>query len=714
MITKKQYPNHHIFETEIGGRTFTVETGKVAELCNAEAICRYGDTVVLVTAVASKLPKAGIDYFPLTIEVEERMYSVGRIPGSFNRREGRPSDRGVLISRLIDRPMRPLFDEELRNDVVLTNMVLAQDYDNPVEIVASLGSSLVIAYSDIPWNGPTATTNVAYLDGKFIVNPSQDQRNACQCFVTIASTHEKVVMIETEANEVSEDILMQCIELAHQTNVKIVEFINNIVATIGKPKFTFEKAAVNHEMLDDLCAYGMDQIENALDTADKNVREERLAKAVMDFKDKFGEKYGDDFDVQIDVCLYKMQKKIVKKWLLAGKRVDGRTMDEIRPLDAEVGVLPRVHGSGLFTRGQTQVLSVCTLNTISAAQKLDTIYDETDKRYMHHYNMPQWSTGEARSSRSTSRREIGHGALAEKALVPVLPTLAEFPYAIRVVSEVVSSNGSTSQASICGSTLALMDAGVPIKRPVAGISCGLISDKETGEWRTFTDIQGVEDFHGEMDFKVAGTTVGVTAIQMDLKNDGLTMEIIADALERCRKARIEILEGVMIPCIAEPRKEVSEYAPKMLSMKIAVEKIREVIGSGGKTIQKICADTGAKIDIDDDGSVFISAVDAAAIQAAKKMVDDICFEPEVGKLYYGKVVRILPIGAFVELAPGKDGMIHISKLENRRVEKVEDVLNIGDMTWVKVMEIDEKGRVNLSRKDALKELAAAGRGPEAL
>ena len=713
MVTHKQYPNHHIFETEIGGRTFTVETGKVAELCNAEAICRYGDTVVLVTAVASPLPKAGIDYFPLTIEVEERMYSVGRIPGSFNRREGRPSDRGVLISRLIDRPMRPLFDEELRNDVVLTNMVLAQDYDNPVEIVASIGSSLVIAYSDIPWNGPTATTNVAYLDGKFIVNPSQDQRNACQCFVTIASTHEKVVMIETEAKEVGEDILMQCIELAHQTNVKIVEFINTIVQTIGKPKFTFEKAAVNHDMLDDLCNYGMGQIEYALDTDDKNVREERLTKAVVDFKEKFGEKYGDDFDVQIDVCLYKMQKKIVKKWLLDGKRVDGRTMDEIRPLAAEVGVLPRVHGSGLFTRGQTQVLSVCTLNTLSAAQKLDTIYDETEKRYIHHYNMPQWSTGEARAARSTSRREIGHGSLAEKALVPVLPSVEEFPYCIRVVSEVVSSNGSTSQASICGSTLALMDAGVPIKRPVAGISCGLISDKETGKWRTFTDIQGVEDFHGEMDFKVAGTSVGVTAIQMDLKNDGLTMEIIADALERCRKARLEILNEIMIPCIAEPRKEVSEYAPKMLSMKIAVEKIREVIGSGGKTIQKICADTGAKIDIDDDGSVFISAVDAAAIQAAKKMVDDICFEPVVGQLYYGKVVRILPIGAFVELAPGKDGMIHISKLENPRVEKVEDVVNIGDMTWVKVMEIDEKGRVNLSRKDAYKELAAQGNGPEA-
>ena len=706
MITHKQYPNHHIFETEIGGRTFTVETGKVAELCNAEAICRYGDTVVLVTAVASPLPKAGIDYFPLTIEVEERMYAVGRIPGSFNRREGKPSDRGVLISRLIDRPMRPLFDEELRNDVVLTNTILAQDYDNPVEIVASIGSSLVIAYSDIPWNGPTATTNVCYLDGKYIVNPSQDERNACQCFVTIASTHEKVVMIETEANEVKEDILMECIKLAHETNVKVVEFINTIVDAIGKPKFTFEKAAVNHEMLDDLCEYGLDKIAYALDTDDKNVREERLTAAVVDFKEKFGEKYADDWDIQIDVCLYKMQKKIVKKWLLEGKRVDGRTPDEIRPLDAEVGVLPRVHGSGLFTRGQTQVLSVCTLNTLSAAQKLDTIYDETERRYIHHYNMPQWSTGEARASRSTSRREIGHGALAEKALLPVIPSVDEFPYAIRVVSEVVSSNGSTSQASICGSTLALMDAGVPIKRPVAGISCGLISDKETGTWRTFTDIQGVEDFHGEMDFKVAGTTEGVTAIQMDLKNDGLTMEIIADALERCRKARLEILNEIMIPCIAKPRDHVSEFAPKMLTMKIDVDKIREVIGKGGSMIQKIVAESGAQVDIDDDGTIHIASPDAASCDTAKKMIDDICFVPEVGKLYYGKVVRILPIGAFVELAPGKDGMIHISKLENHRVEKVEDVLNVGDMTWVKVTEIDEKGRVNLSRKDALKELAA--------
>ena len=703
MITRKQYPNHHVYEMEIGGRPFTVETGKVAELANAECICRYGDTVVLVTCTCNPIPKAGIDYFPLTIEFEERMYAVGRIPGSFNRREGKPSERGILNSRIIDRPMRPLFDEELRNDTVVTCTVLANDYDNPVEIVASLGASIAIATSDVPWNGPVATTNVAHLNGKYIINPTADERDACDCFVCISSTFEKVVMIETEANEAPESVVYEAIRIAHETNMEIVKFINGIVAEIGKPKFTFEKAAVNHELLDDLMAYGLDQIEYALDTPDKNVREERLTAARLDFQEKFGEKY-EDFETHIEVCLYKMQKKVVKKWLLAGKRVDGRGMDEIRPLDAEVGVLPRVHGSGLFSRGQTQVLSICTLNTLSAAQKLDTIYPEDTKRYIHHYNFPSFSTGEARAARSTSRREIGHGALAEKALLPVIPSVEEFPYAIRVVSEVLSSNGSTSQGSICGSTLALMDAGVPIKRPVAGISCGLISDQETGEWRTFTDIQGVEDFHGEMDFKVAGTSEGITAIQMDLKNKGLTMEIIADALERCRKARMEILNEVMLPCIAEPRPEVSEFAPKMLSLKIPVDKIREVIGSGGKTIQKICTDTGAKVDIEDDGSVFISAVDSAAAYAAKKMVDDICFVPEVGKLYYGKVVRILPIGALVEIAPGHDGMVHISKLENRRVEKVEDVLNLGDMTWVKFMGFDEKGRANFSRKDALKEM----------
>ncbi|MBR3077422.1 MAG: polyribonucleotide nucleotidyltransferase [Oscillospiraceae bacterium] len=703
MITRKQYPNHHVFETEIGGRTFTVETGKVAELADAECICRYGDTVVLCTITCSPIPKAGMDYFPLTIEFEERLYGVGRIPGSFNRREGRPSEKAILTMRLIDRPMRPFFDDELRNDVVITCTSLAVDHENPVEVVASLGAFIATACSTVPWNGPMATTEVAYLDGEYIVNPSCEQRTAALMFCTIASTAEKVVMIETEAKECPEDILLKGIELAHETNKKIVAFINTIVAAIGKPKFSFEKAAVNHELLDELCEYGMNQIEFALDTDDKNIREERLTAARLDFAEKFAEKY-EDFEEQIEVCLYKMQKKVVKKWLLAGKRVDGRGMDEIRPLDAQVAVLPRVHGSGLFTRGQTQVLSICTLNTLAANQKLDTIFPETEKRYIHHYNFPAFSTGEARAARSTSRREIGHGALAEKALVPVLPSVDEFPYCIRVVSEVVSSNGSTSQGSICGSTLALMDAGVPIKRPVAGISCGLISDQETGEWRTFTDIQGVEDFHGEMDFKVAGTTEGITAIQMDLKNDGLTMEIIADALERCRKARLEILNEVMLPCIPAPRPEVSEYAPKMITIKIDVEKIREVIGKGGSMIQKIVAESGAEVNVEDDGTIHIASPDAASCEAAKRMIEDICFVPEVGKLYYGKVVRIIPIGAFVELAPGKDGMVHIRDLEFKRTEKVEDVLNIGDMTWVKVTEIDEKGRVNLSRKEALKEM----------
>ena len=702
MVTKKEFPNRHVFQTEIGGRPFTVITGQVAELCNGECICRYGDTVVLTTVVASSAPKSGIDYFPLTIDFEERMYSVGRIPGAYLRREGRPSERGVLVSRLIDRPMRPFFDDDLRNDVVVTCTSLSNDKDNSIEVVASLGAFIATAYSDVPWNGPMATTQVAYVDGEYVVNPSYDQHQRADMFVTIASTAEKVVMIETEANEIPEDILLGGIKLAHETNQQIVAFINEIVAEIGKPKFSFEKAAVNYDLLNDLMEYGLPQIEYALDTDDKNVREERLAAIRLDFAEKFKDKY-EDYDQHIEVCLYKMQKKVVKKWLMAGKRVDGRRTDEIRPLAAEVGVLPRVHGSGLFTRGQTQVLSVCTLASLSMMQKLDTIFPEESKRWMHHYNMPAYSTGEARSSRSTSRREYGHGALVEKALAPVLPSVEEFPYAIRVVSDVLSSNGSTSQGSICGTTLALMDAGVPIKRPVAGISCGLISEGD--KFRTFIDIQGVEDFHGEMDFKVAGTVKGVTAIQMDLKNDGLTMEIIADALENCRKARLEILDQIMLPCIAEPRKEVSEYAPKMISMKIPVEKIREVIGSGGKTIQKITAETGAKIDIDDDGSIFISAVDASSCKAAKAAIDNICFVPEVGKLYYGKVVRIIPIGAFVELVPGKDGMIHISKLENHRVEKVEDVLNVGDMTWVKVTDIDEKGRVNLSRRDALKEMA---------
>ena len=704
MITRKQFPNHHVFETEIGGRTFTVETGRVAELADAECICRYGDTVVLTAITCNPIPKAGMDYFPLTIEFEERLYGVGRIPGSFNRREGRPSEKAILTMRLIDRPMRPFFDDELRNDVVITCTALAVDHENPVEVVASLGAFIATACSSVPWNGPMATTEVAYLNGEYLVNPSCEQRAAAEMFCTIASTAEKVVMIETEAREVSEEILLKGIELAHETNKQIVAFINTIVAAIGKPKFTFEKAAVNHELLDELCEYGMNQIEYALDTDDKNVREERLTAARLDFAEKFAEKY-EDYEENIEVCLYKMQKKVVKKWLLAGKRVDGRQMNEIRPLAAEVGVIPVVHGSGLFTRGQTQVLSIATLATLGDAQKLDTIWEETEKRFMHHYNMPSYSVGEARAQRSTGRREYGHGALVEKALQCVIPEVEDFPYAIRVVSEVLSSNGSTSQGSICGTTLALMDAGVPIKAPVAGISCGLIQDGD--DFTTFIDIQGVEDFHGEMDFKVAGTTEGVTAIQMDLKNDGLTMEIIADALERCRKARLEILNEVMIPCIPAPRPEVSEYAPKMITIKIEVEKIREVIGKGGSMIQKIVAESGAEVDVEDDGTIHIASPDAASCEAAKKMIEDICFVPEVGKLYYGKVVRIIPIGAFVELAPGKDGMVHIRDLEFKRTEKVEDVLNVGDMTWVKVTEIDEKGRVNLSRKEALKELGNA-------
>ena len=702
MIKRKQYPNHHVYETEIGGRAFTVETGKVAELANAECICRYGDTVVLTTCTCNPIPKAGIDYFPLTIEFEERMYSVGRIPGSFNRREGKPSERGILNSRIIDRPMRPLFDEELRNDTVVTCTVLATDHENPVEIVASLGASIAIASSDVPWNGPVATTNVAYLNGQYIVNPSADEREACECFVCISSTFEKVVMIETEANEAPENIVYECIRVAHETNMEIVKFINGIVAEIGKPKFTFEKAAVNHDLLDDLIAYGLGQIEHALDTDDKNIREERLTAARIDFKNQFVEKYGEEeFEMHIEVCLYKMQKKVVKKWLLEGKRVDGRGMDDIRPLDAEVGLLPRVHGSGLFARGQTQVLSICTLNTLSAAQKLDTIYPEETKRYIHHYNFPSFSTGEARAARSTSRREIGHGALAEKALLPVIPSVEEFPYAIRVVSEVLSSNGSTSQGSICGSTLALMDAGVPIKRPVAGISCGLISDQETGEWRTFTDIQGVEDFHGEMDFKVAGTTEGITAIQMDLKNDGLSHEIIKEALEITKDARLAILEEIMLPCISAPRTEVSKYAPKMITMKIDPDKIREVIGKGGSVIQKIQAESGAKVDIDDDGTIRIAAVNSAQAEACQAAIAAIVFEPEVGAVYTGKVTGIKEFGCFVEYAPGKEGMVHISKITNRRLDKVEDAgIELGTVVRVKYLGLDKKGRMDFSIKDA--------------
>lgn len=705
MVTKKEFPNRHVFQTEIGGRPFTVITGQVAELCNGECICRYGDTVVLTTVVASSAPKSGIDYFPLTIDFEERMYSVGRIPGAYLRREGRPSERGVLVSRLIDRPMRPFFDDDLRNDVVVTCTSLSNDKDNSIEVVASLGAFIATAYSDVPWNGPMATTQVAYVDGEYVVNPSYDQHQRADMFVTIASTAEKVVMIETEANEIPEDILLGGIKLAHETNQKIVAFINEIVAEIGKPKFSFEKAAVNYDLLNDLMEYGLPQIEYALDTDDKNVREERLAAIRLDFAEKFKDKY-EDYDQHIEVCLYKMQKKVVKKWLMAGKRVDGRRTDEIRPLAAEVGVLPRVHGSGLFTRGQTQVLSVCTLASLSMMQKLDTIFPEESKRWMHHYNMPAYSTGEARGSRSTSRREYGHGALVEKALAPVLPSVEEFPYAIRVVSDVLSSNGSTSQGSICGSTLSLMAAGVPIKAPVAGISCGLITgdDGVYGDFMTMIDIQGLEDFYGDMDFKVAGTKKGITAIQMDLKVHGLTPEIIKEAFAKTHKARNYILDEIMLPVIGEPRKQLSPYAPKMLTLQIDPDKIGDVIGKGGKVIQEIQNTYDVKINIEEDGRVFISGIDMDKCNGAVEVVKLIATDPEVGAFYNGVVTRLMSFGAFVEIAPGKEGLVHISRLDVKRTEHVEDVVNVGDSVVVKCIEIDDQGRINLSRRDALIEL----------
>ena len=705
IIHHREFPNNKKYTMELAGRPLTLEVGKLAELANSSVLVSYGETTVLVTCTASARPKDGIDYFPLSVDFEEKLYAVGRIPGGYLRREGRPSERGILASRMIDRPMRPLFPSDLRNDVIITCTVLAVDHNNSPEIAAMIGASAAVSISDVPFNGPIAGVGLGYHDGEYFINPTCEQREISDMYCTIAATEGKIVMIEAGGDQIPEDVMFEGIMKAHEAIKPVVALINQMVEEIGKPKFTYEKASFNEELFEKIVENYYEKVQYCMDTDDKNVREERYNVVVNEMLEQFGEEYP-EITAQLDEITYKIQKKVVKNWLMQGKRVDGRAMNEIRPLAAEVGVLPRVHGSGLFTRGQTQVLSVATLATISSAQKLDTIFDEESKRYMHHYNFPSFSVGEARPSRSTSRREYGHGALAEKALEPVIPSMEEFPYAIRVVSEVLSSNGSTSQGSICGSTLALMDAGVPIKAPVAGISCGLISDGD--DWTTFIDIQGVEDFHGEMDFKVAGTHKGITAIQMDLKNDGLTAEIIKSAFEITREARIQILDEIMLPVISEPRTELAASAPKMISMKINPDKIREVIGSGGKVIQKICADTGAKIDIEDDGSIFISAIDIEACRAAKKTIDNIVFEPEVGALYYGQVVRILPIGAFVELAPGKDGMIHISKLENKRVAKVEDVLNVGDWTWVKVTEIDERGRVNLSRKDAIKERKEMG------
>ena len=603
IITKRQFPGYHKYELELAGRPLTLEVGKLAELANAAVMVGYGDTRVLCCVTAAPRPRDGIDFFPLSVDFEEKMYSVGRIPGSFNRREGRPGEKGILTSRVIDRPIRPLFPYDFRNDVSVMCTVMAVDHDCSPEIAALIGTSAALAISDIPWNGPVAALKVGLVDGKLVFNPTSEQRKVSDLDVTVVSTAKKVVMIEAGANEVPNDVMFEAIRSAHEENQKQIALINQMVSEIGKPKFDYPHADFNQELFDKIVADFMDEAKAAMDTDDKNVREARWNEMIEHWHEKYLEEYP-DMDQYLDEFTYKFQKKIVKAWLLEGHRVDGRQKNEIRPLDAEVGVLPRVHGSGLFTRGQTQVLSVCTLDTLSANQKLDTIWEETEKRYMHHYNFPGYSVGEAKPARSPGRREIGHGALAERALLPVIPPVEEFPYAIRVVSEVVSSNGSTSQGSICGSTLALMDAGVPIKAPVAGISCGLIQDDD-GSFTTFIDIQGVEDFHGEMDFKVAGTKKGITAIQMDLKNDGLTMEIIKNALDITYDARVQILDQIMLPCIAEPRHEVSQYAPKMLTMHINPDRIREVIGSGGKVIQKIVADTGCKIDINDDGSIFI-------------------------------------------------------------------------------------------------------------
>ena len=704
IITKRQFPHYHKYTMDLAGRPLTLEVGKLAELANAAVMVGYGDTRVLCCVTAAPRPRDGIDFFPLSVDFEEKMYAVGRIPGSFNRREGRPGEKGILTSRVIDRPIRPLFPYDFRNDVSVMCTVMAVDHDCSPEIAALIGTSAALAISDIPWNGPVAALKVGLVDGKLVFNPDSEQRKVSDLDVTVVSTGKKVVMIEAGANEVPNDVMFEAIKQAHEENQKQIALINQMVAEIGKPKFDYPHADFNYELFNKITADFMDEAKAAMDTDDKNVREQRWNAMIEKWHEKYLEEYP-NMDQYLEEITYKFQKMIVKKWLLEGHRVDGRQKNEIRPLDAEVGVLPRVHGSGLFTRGQTQVLSVCTLDTLSANQKLDTIWEETEKRYMHHYNFPGYSVGEAKPARSPGRREIGHGALAERALLPVIPPVEEFPYAIRVVSEVVSSNGSTSQGSICGSTLALMDAGVPIKAPVAGISCGLIQDDD-GSFTTFIDIQGVEDFHGEMDFKVAGTKKGITAIQMDLKNDGLTMEIIKNALDITYDARCQILDQVMLPCIAQPRAEVSKYAPKMVTMHIDPDKIRDVIGKGGSVIQKIVAESGAKIDIDDDGTIHIASPDAESCEKAKKCIDDIVFVPEVGQLYYGRVVRLMTFGAFVELAPGKDGLVHISKLADKRIEKVEDACKIGDMMWVKVTEIDEKGRVNLSHKDAMKEIAA--------
>ena len=704
MSKLKTFDNYRVFTTTFAGRELKVETGKTCELSNGSCWVTYGETVVMANVTASPKPREGVDFFPLSVDYEERLYSVGRIPGSFTKREGKPSDKAILTSRVVDRPIRPLFPKDMRNDVSVVMTVLAVDPDYSPEICGMIATSVAISISDIPWNGPIGGISVGLVDGEIVLNPTLEQRAKTDLNLTVAGTAEKIVMIEAGANEVPDDVMLKAILAGHEEIKKIVAFINDIKAQIGKKKFEFESMEVDHDLFDAIEEMAAEDVKVALDTDDKNIREERLNPIKDAIHAKFDEAYPDKI-AMIDECIYKLQKKIVRNWLYEGKRVDGRGIDEIRPLAAEVGVLPRVHGSGLFTRGQTQVLTIATLGPISDSQKIDGLDEEDSKRYMHHYNFPSYSVGETKPSRGPGRREIGHGALAERALVSVLPSVEEFPYAMRLVSEVLSSNGSTSQGSICGSTLALMDAGVPIKAPVAGISCGLIT-RDDGSFMTMVDIQGLEDFFGDMDFKVGGTHKGITAIQVDIKVDGLTPAIIEEAFAKTHKARDYILDEIMLKAIPEPRETVGKYAPKMLQTKVPVDKIREVIGQGGKVIQKISADCGVKIDINDDGNVFVSGVDMDGVKKAIQIVNTIANDPEVGAIYKGKVVRLMNFGAFVEIAPGKDGLVHISKLDKQRVEKVEDVVSIGDEIVVKVMEIDNQGRINLSRKDALADIEA--------
>ncbi|MDE7105294.1 MAG: polyribonucleotide nucleotidyltransferase [Ruminococcus sp.] len=699
------FENYRTFETTYAGRPVVVETGKTCGLSNGSCWVRYGETVVMANVTASAKPREGVDFFPLSVDYEERLYSVGKIPGSFTKREGKPSEKAILTSRCVDRPIRPLFPKDMRNDVSVVMTVLAVEPDNSPEIAGMLATSIAISISDIPWNGPVASINVGLVDGEIVLNPTLEQRAKTDLVLTVAGSAEKIVMIEAGANEVPEDTMLDAILAGHEEIKKMVTFIDDIRKEIGKPKFTFESMDVDHDMFDAIEKFASERVKVALDTNDKTVRDTRLAPIIDDIHSQFDEQYPEK-TAMIDECIYKLQKKIVRTWLYEGKRVDGRGIDEIRPLAAEAGVLPRVHGSGLFTRGQTQVLTVATLAPVSESQKIDGLDEEETKRYMHQYNFPSYSVGETKPSRGPGRREIGHGALAERALAPVIPSVDEFPYAMRLVSEVLSSNGSTSQGSICGSTLALMDAGVPIKAPVAGISCGLITLPDSDEFMTMVDIQGLEDFFGDMDFKVGGTHKGITAIQVDIKVDGLTPAIIKEAFEKTRKARIYILDEIMLKAIPAPRDEVSEYAPKMLQTKIPVEKIREVIGQGGKVIQKISADCEVKIDINDEGNVFISGINGNNTKKALQIVDTIANGPEIGAIYRGKVVRIMDFGAFVEIVPGMDGLVHISKLDKSRVEKVEDIVSVGDEIVVKVIEIDRQGRINLSRKDALADIEA--------